>query len=470
MIKTFRECKKFKKNYKNKYSDYFNTDNEDILQDIHEHMDEKINTKELIKEIIIKSIENAINISTFQIVLKDNNEKLINDSKKMLFSSGNLEMAVNEISLAIEHVAKATTHNAEYSEEISRQLLDLLEKIKNNETDVLKIKDINSEMKEQGEELKKDSVELVKGINHMETLLSGIQTVAEQTNMLSLNASIEAARAGEHGKGFSVVANEIRKLADDVKNKSNEITSFINNIKIQSDKSIKSVEGTLEYINSVNMQSDKIIEDIIMSRQITENISENLSGIVSQSEELSTSSEEANANVERIKEMAKSNKELGEELSICSNEISILAEKSLNLEKELGDTAKLAGKIETFAFYKIDTTKFRTIVENAIKAHTAWTGGIDKMVNEMKILPLQTDGKKCGFGHFYNSIEISNPKIESIWKSIDQEHLELHKEGHKVMEAIKNSNKEEAINHQKKVSNLSQSVIKKLGEIVQKIE
>lgn len=97
-----------------------------------------------------------------------------------------------------------------------------------------------------------------------------IGTIANQTNLLALNAAIEAARAGEAGKGFSVVAAEIRKLADNVKTAVNSVDSIINDITVAINKTTENVrEGGViiqESINTVRTAEDtfkQIVEEII---------------------------------------------------------------------------------------------------------------------------------------------------------------------------------------------------------------
>ncbi|TFB14661.1 hypothetical protein E3U55_13320 [Filobacillus milosensis] len=118
----------------------------------------------------------------------------------------------------------------------------------------------------------------------IENMSNVVKDIAEQSNLLGLNAAIESARAGEHGKGFSVVADEIRKMANTSKDKVSEIHDITNQI--------KSAIGDLnEHIQNVNMQSDSQSAAI---------------------EELSATMEEVNSSVKILAGLAKKNVEVNE--------------------------------------------------------------------------------------------------------------------------------------------------------------
>lgn len=441
-----------------------------VVEEIQSHLIEYEGARDSIKELIAKSIKNATNISTFQVVLEHINKDILNSAEHLNASSEEVEFSIKDISDAVEQVAKSAYSNADDSENISQRLVNLLERLKTNETDVKDIEKENYNMKLKGESLKADISQLIQNIKSMEELLKGIEAVAEQTNLLSLNASIEAARAGEAGKGFAVVASEIKKLAEDSKNKSKEINNFINSIRNNSEKGIKSVDSTLNAIETINAKSNKITKETTEIREITEIISEATSNIVAQSEELSAASQETSATLIKLREMVADNKEQSVQLRKKSSEINNLVKKVSELEEDLSSTAELAGKIENKKIYKFNQENLKETILNAIHEHENWVKSLKNMVNNMEILPLQLNGKKCGFGHFYKAIQISDSKIKHIWDSIDEEHLELHKKGHHIIELIKSGDKLEAEKNFKIIEDLSESVINKLKKIIEVIK
>ncbi len=109
-------------------------------------------------------------------------------------------------------------------------------------------------------------IELADYIKQIGTTVNIVENISEQTNMLALNAAVEAARAGEYGKGFSVVAGEIRKLADESKQATNKITSLVSEIEQTTSSTILATEDSAK--------------EIEISVKSAHNISDNISDIV----------------------------------------------------------------------------------------------------------------------------------------------------------------------------------------------
>lgn len=145
-------------------------------------------------------------------------------------------------------------------------------------------------------------------------LLSSIQVIAEQTGLLSLNASIEAARAGEHGRGFSVVAEEIRKLSSNTKTASEEIASLLLDISHDinstshemriAEEMLKEQAGevvnTIQNFYQIRDFIDAVSDSVQMVNHTLQVVEENKESLLSTVESVSAMSEETAASVEEI--------------------------------------------------------------------------------------------------------------------------------------------------------------------------
>ncbi|MGK4043328.1 methyl-accepting chemotaxis protein [Heyndrickxia oleronia] len=173
------------------------------------------------------------------------------------------------------------------------------------------------------------------------TLVSVINDIAEQTNLLALNAAIEAARAGEHGKGFAVVADEVRKLAEQVSHSVTDITSIVINIQKESGMVAESllngyseVEKGTSQIQTTGKTFTEINEAVIKMVNSITTISDSLSEMEDNSlkmnrsiEEIASISQESAAGVEQTSASSQQISSSMEEIAGNSEDLSKLAEE-----------------------------------------------------------------------------------------------------------------------------------------------
>lgn len=268
----------------------------------------------------------------------------------------NLNETVDQLSASVQEIAENATSLAmvvsetkDSSMEAEQKMNETVTVAESGKSDMEKVGEAMNVIQSSINSLQESIDEVGTASSEINNIVSMIGEIADETNLLALNASIEAARAGEAGRGFAVVASEIGGLADD-SNKSvqkiqgliDQVTSLVAETVEKAKQSVDEISSSSELVNQAVNTFDTIYDNIINANQVVNNMASSMSQVESVATNVAAITEEQAASAEVISGNAGN-------IAAESQNITNDSEKVADTAKELADTSEnLMTQIKSF--------------------------------------------------------------------------------------------------------------------------
>jgi methyl-accepting chemotaxis protein len=412
---------------------------------------------EEIYQIISNANQIVISLSSLVDKIYDSAIKVYATAEGFLSTSAKLSNTTQKLSSEIAQIASAAEESSKATEEIERVALhskDTAEKSMEASGEVVNLSygvvEIMNQAYDSTFQLSKTLSSLVKEVRGIGNIVGIIKDIADQTNILAINASIEAARAGEQGKGFAVVASEIRKLAEGTIKSSNEISQKISSIQKEAQNTLDSMEGALKRLDDVK-------NFILRLKEVLDRILNSFSEVSKDMAQISSAVSEQ-ASVSR--EIAKNTVNISNMSEDVSKEVRNVLSSAIRIISEIDELRE-----KTLAFRTKNRDYF--ILDLAKTDHRVWVARVYGHILGLLKLDLSTipDHTKCKLGRWYYSEGIKVFGKSPVFRELEDVHKKIHSLGIEILSSYERGDAKRAFELFPRLEETSQEVLRLLDEL-----
>ncbi|MGE5493290.1 MAG: methyl-accepting chemotaxis protein [Actinomycetota bacterium] len=241
-------------------------------------------------------------------------------SEQQSQSTSSAAAAVEELTVSIDHVGSSADDASQRAEEAGTMAVSSGAEVDRASTQISQVADRVEHTAQQIQALSEQ-------VQHIGNVTTVIREVADQTNLLALNAAIEAARAGEQGRGFAVVADEVRKLAERTTQSVQEIAGMISTIQDGAVAAVGSMQSSREVVNGVVQAAGRASQSMQGIRASTETVQHSIVGISEALREQRSASVGLSRDVESIAQMSEENSAAVASVADTANQLAASSDR-----------------------------------------------------------------------------------------------------------------------------------------------
>jgi methyl-accepting chemotaxis protein len=311
----------------------FNTERKDEVGQLQQSFDRFV---ESLRQTLLKVAETAQAVASASSQISSSTEEMSSGAQEQSSQSNEVASAVEEMAKTIVENSKNAADTADTAKAAKQAAVDGGSVVGETIEGMKKIADVVSKSAATVEELGKSS-------DQIGEIISVIDDIADQTNLLALNAAIEAARAGEQGRGFAVVADEVRKLAERTTKATKEIASMIKKIQIETKGAVVSMgEGTKNVEDGLKL-ADRAGASLKEIERISVKVTEMVLQIAAASDQQSSASEQISKNVAASNQVTAETAAGTQQIAHAAEDLNRLTENLQELLAQFKLTGESAG-------------------------------------------------------------------------------------------------------------------------------
>lgn len=356
-------------------------------------------------------------------------------------ASGSEEMAasIDDVANFVENVADKTNNAEKVALESGKNIKEVLSFVQVSFKD---IESINQQM------------QFVMGkTEKINEVVDIVKDIADQTNLLALNAAIEAARAGDQGRGFAIVANEVRKLAEYTKKSVSDIYENVNILKTHVEKSVFKIDETTLKLNS--------------GKNLVNNALGSMNSVIGTIQQVNNDVTQISANVEQ---QTAATEEITEDINDLNVKTNNLLSECDKTGKAIFNLSKSVNNLRINMIKSELSLEDKELLDICIADHLIWRWRVYNMILGYEKIHINSigDHTECRLGKWYYSDDSENFKDDRTFIKFEKSHIRLHELAKEATLAYNNNNIDSAKKALEEMDVCSKEVVEALTELKNK--